>query len=216
MPTVHNPLGTVMPEARRREICAVADRYDLFILDDDAYAFLEADPPPSFAALAPDRAFSVCSFSKPFAPAMKLAFLTFPERSAEKLISIIKVTTSGISVLLAEAAARLIRSGGLPPLLASKRVEAAERQKFARIILDGIPLRAHPTAFHFWIDLPPDKPAAALAARLEQDGVLVSTSEAFKATPDVQANGIRVAMGTLRSHDVLKEGLEKLHHQLRA
>ena len=215
MPTVHNPLGTVMPENRRREICAVADRHDLSILDDDAYAFLEADPPPSFAALAPDRAFSVSSFSKSFAPAMKLAFLTFPEGSAEKLISIIKVTTSGTSVLLAEAAARLIRSGDMARLLEAKRAEATERQKIAHAVLNGVSVRAHPTAFHLWIDLPPHQSAASVAERLEQDEVLVSSSDNFRATPYVQANGLRVAMGSARSHDILRQGLEKVHRHLR-
>ncbi|MGE5112512.1 MAG: PLP-dependent aminotransferase family protein [Acidobacteriaceae bacterium] len=215
MPTVHNPLGTVMPEDRRREICDVADRHGLTILDDDAYAFLEADPPPSFAALAPDRAFSVSSFSKPFAPAMKLAFLAFPESYADQLISIIKVTTSGTSAILAEVAARLIRSGDMASLLAAKRAEAAERQKIARAVLEGISVRAHPTAFHLWIDLPRHQPAAGLAERLEQDGILVSSSDNFRATPEVEASGIRIAMGTVRSHAVLQEGLEIVRRHLR-
>lgn len=64
MPTVHSPLGAVMDEPTRHRLLAVAQRHNLLIIEDAAYAFLEPDPPPSFLALAPDRTVYIGGFSK--------------------------------------------------------------------------------------------------------------------------------------------------------
>lgn len=213
-PTVHNPLGTVMPESRRREICEVARKCDLFILDDDAYRFLANDAPPSFAALEPNRGFSVWSFTKPFAPMMKLSFLTFPERYTENLTAMLRVTSSGAPVLFAEMAARLIQSGAMQELIAAKREEAARRQRWAREIFDGLKVQAHPTSYHLWIELPEDRSAKAIADRLEREGILVSPADGFRATPSVRANGLRIALGTVHDPARLREGLERVRAQI--
>lgn len=51
MPSLHNPTAAVMPEARRREIAAIAARHDMPIIEDDCYGFLVPDAPPPMAAL---------------------------------------------------------------------------------------------------------------------------------------------------------------------
>jgi DNA-binding transcriptional MocR family regulator len=195
MPTVQNPLGTVMPLARRMELCDVAQRRNLWMIDDDAYHFIEAAPPPSFAALAPELAFTVRSLTKPVAPVMKLAYLVFPERLSAEVIAALRFTSSGVSSVLAKMASRMVHDGSMQRLIEAKRVEGAARLAKAKEILSGINLRAHPNAFHFWIDLPPEKFARSVADALLADGVLVSQSDDFVATSAVAANGLRVALG---------------------
>jgi DNA-binding transcriptional MocR family regulator len=214
MPTVHNPLGIVMPEDRRLEICRVASEHNLFLLDDDAYNFLEANSPPSFAALAPERAFSVWSFSKPFAPVMKFSFLTFPQQYEEKLTSMIRVTSSGAPGIFAEMATRLIQSHELTSVLVRKREEAARRQKLARSILEGLDLQAHETSYHLWIKLPSDKPANRVVEQLRSDGILTSSSDAYRATQEVKVNGLRIALSCVRDVAILHEALQKVRERL--
>jgi DNA-binding transcriptional MocR family regulator len=214
MPTVHNPTGTIMPENRRREICEVARKHDLTIIDDDAYRFTAASPPPSFAMLAPERAFSVWSFTKPVAPAMKLAFLTFPEPYTDALMEMLKVTTSGVPGIFAEIGTRLIRSGALESLLAAKREEGARRQKMAQEILAGTNLQGHPTSFHVWISLPADKSANVVCEQLKADGVLVNSSDDYRATPGVKVNGMRIALGAARDAATLREGLQRVRERI--
>lgn len=43
VPNACNPTGTTMDEARRREIYSLASEYDLIILEDDPYYFLQYD-----------------------------------------------------------------------------------------------------------------------------------------------------------------------------
>jgi DNA-binding transcriptional MocR family regulator len=64
IPTLQNPTTSIMPEARRREIVAIAARHDLTIVEDDVYGFLPEDAPPPLAALAPERTVYIASLSK--------------------------------------------------------------------------------------------------------------------------------------------------------
>jgi len=217
MPTVHNPLGTVMPEPRRRQMCDVARRRGLMIIEDDAYRFLDAAAPPPFAALAPDLTFSVRSFTKEFAPWMKLSYLVFPQGYEEKLTLMARVTSSGAAELFAETAARLIESGELAKLVAAKRADAAERQVLARRILEGLPLRGHATSYHVWVDLPAGVTAAAVAQELkERDGILVTPSDNFRANASVEANGLRIALGTVRDEGTLSGALRRVREAIGA
>lgn len=127
MPTVHNSLGTIMPETRRREICEVAGKHGLFILDDDAYRFLEEKPPPASRSCPRPSIFDL-ELYEAFCAAMKLALLSFPDGYEETLTAMIQVTCSGASLIFADIAARLIRSGSLTNLLARRRENAARPQ----------------------------------------------------------------------------------------
>lgn len=206
MPTVHNPLGYVMPVERRKELVDVARQYDLAVFDDDAYGFCEAKPPANFAELAPERSYFVHSFTKPYAPAMKMAFVVFPAGCEAKMDSALRSISSGASALFAEVAAQMIQKGEMETLLQEKRAEATLRQQMAKEAFAGLMTTAHPTSFHVWIELPPEQPSAALAAKLASDEVIVSAS-AGAAVGDKAANGIRVALGATRDLNALKTGL---------
>lgn len=215
MPSLHNPLGTVMPETRRHEICEVARRHDLVILDDDAYGFLEADAPPSFAVLAKERASSVYSFTKAVCPLTKVSFLTVPRELSERLSDVIRITSSGASALFAEVVCRLIQGGELSSFIAAKREDAARLQTLAGSALNGCKIRAHPTSYHVWVELE-EKPAARLAAELKSQGILVSSSDAYRATETVKVNGVRLALGNVRNPAILGRTLEIVRNVIQA
>lgn len=81
IPTIQNPTGTVMPEARRREMLALARKYDVAIFEDDCYADLiySGERPPSLHALDGDGRVVYCgTFSKTVAPALRVGYLVAP------------------------------------------------------------------------------------------------------------------------------------------
>ena len=71
----------------------------LWVIEDDAYAFLEAAPPAAFAALVPERTFYLSSLSKPFAPGLKAALLCVPSEFAPAVEHAGLLTSSGTSAL---------------------------------------------------------------------------------------------------------------------
>jgi 2-aminoadipate transaminase len=77
IPTVQNPNATVMSEARRREILAVAARFDVPVFEDECHADLTSSGvrPPALRALDGDgRVVHIGSFSKTIAPALRLGY----------------------------------------------------------------------------------------------------------------------------------------------
>jgi 2-aminoadipate transaminase len=78
IPTVQNPTGRVMSEARRHQIIAVAKEHDLPIFEDDCYADLifAGGRPPAIRALDDDGRVVYCgSFSKSIGPAIRVGFI---------------------------------------------------------------------------------------------------------------------------------------------
>ena len=93
-------------------------------------------------------------------------------------------------------------------------IEGARRQKMAQEILAGTNLQGHPTSFHVWISLPADKSANVVCEQLKADGVLVNSSDDYRATPGVKVNGMRIALGAARDAATLREGLQRVRERI--
>jgi DNA-binding transcriptional MocR family regulator len=131
------------------------------------------------------------------------------------LTKIIRVTSSGAAEIFVETAARLLERGELAKLVAAKRADAAERQMLARGILEGLTVRGYATSYHLWVELPARVTAAGVAKELkERDGILVTPSDNFRATPEVEANGLRLALGTVRDEGTLGGALRRVREAM--
>ncbi|MGA2895443.1 MAG: PLP-dependent aminotransferase family protein [Xanthobacteraceae bacterium] len=78
IPTVQNPTGTIMSEARRLELLRLADTYGVPIFEDDCYADLiwDGQRPPALHALSKNRnVIHIGSFSKSIAPALRVGYI---------------------------------------------------------------------------------------------------------------------------------------------
>src|SRR5437588_12013965 len=67
IPTVQNPTGSIMPQARRIELLKLADQYGVAIFEDDCYADLIWDgqrPPALYAMSKNGGVIHIGSFSK--------------------------------------------------------------------------------------------------------------------------------------------------------
>src|ERR1700723_2222830 len=78
IPTVQNPTGTIMPEARRHELLRLASEYGVPIFEDDCYADLiwDGKRPPALYAMSKDvGVVHIGSFSKSLAPALRVGYI---------------------------------------------------------------------------------------------------------------------------------------------
>jgi 2-aminoadipate transaminase len=81
IPTVQNPTGTIMPEARRLELLKLSQQYGVPIFEDDCYADLIWDgerPPAIYAMSGNGGVIHIGSFSKSIAPALRVGFIVAP------------------------------------------------------------------------------------------------------------------------------------------
>ena len=78
IPTVQNPTGTIMSEARRHELLRLAAEHGVPIFEDDCYADLIWDgrrPPALYAMSEHGGVIHIGSFSKSIAPALRVGYI---------------------------------------------------------------------------------------------------------------------------------------------
>lgn len=81
IPSFQNPTGVTMPAERRRELVRVCAERDVMIVEDDPYPLLSFDrsgPLPSMHGMDPEHVIHLGSFSKIFAPGLRVGWLVAP------------------------------------------------------------------------------------------------------------------------------------------
>ena len=107
IPTIQNPLGTVMPEARRRQIAAIATTHNVAIVEDDVHSFMLSSPPPPLSFFAPENSYYILSTSKSIAGGLRIGYLVAPQRMVEPLATSLRATVWMAAPLMA----RSLRNG---------------------------------------------------------------------------------------------------------
>jgi DNA-binding transcriptional MocR family regulator len=207
IPTLQNPLGTVMPEARRREIAAIAVRHNVAIVEDNVHSFMLPNPPKPLSSFAPENSYYILSTSKSIAGGMRIGYLVAPERMVEPLATSLRATVWMAAPLMAEIASEWILDGTANRLVEQKRAEAAARQSIAAAALAGFHFDAHPLSFHLWLHLPEPWRSNEFSAQLRRRGVAVTPAEAFVPGREEPPHAVRVCIGAPRSRVQLEKGL---------
>ncbi|MFJ5685835.1 PLP-dependent aminotransferase family protein [Streptomyces sp. NPDC093099] len=195
MPTLHNPLGWVMPATDRARLIALARQHGLLIIEDASYAYLVEDPPPPLAATAPDITIYVSGLSKSVATGLRVGFVVAPPSAMPSLERAIRATTWNTPALTTAIACRWLADGTVDRLEARKREDAKTRQSLAGRELAGLPLVSHPSSYFAWLPLPDDARADRLTATLARQRILVTTAEPFT-TSTHTPQAIRLALGS--------------------
>jgi 2-aminoadipate transaminase len=91
IPTIQNPTGTIMPEARRAELLKLSQQYGVPVFEDDCYADLiwDGKRPPAIHAM--DQAGGVIhigSFSKSIAPALRVGYIVAPWNVLSRMLAL--------------------------------------------------------------------------------------------------------------------------------
>jgi DNA-binding transcriptional MocR family regulator len=195
MPTLQNPLGSVMDEPQRRRLVELARRHDLILIEDGAYAFLGETNPPPLVCMAPERTVYVSGLSKSVSSGLRVGFLAAPAAWMRALEEAVRTTTWSTPALTVALACTWIESGHVDQLEARKRADARRRQGIARKALAGLHCTAHPTSYFTWLNLPAQVRAEQVSNILRAQRIAVATAEAFCVTPQVP-QALRLAIGS--------------------
>src|SRR6202000_1565555 len=98
IPTVQNPTGTILPEARRAELLRLAEQYGVPVFEDDCYADLIWDgkrPPAIHAMSKTNNVIHIGSFSKSIAPALRVVYIVAPWAALSRMLALKTVAGSG-------------------------------------------------------------------------------------------------------------------------
>ncbi|CAF1013082.1 unnamed protein product [Adineta steineri] len=115
IPNGSNPTGASMSHERKKDIYTIAQKYNLLIIEDDPYYFLQfKKPDPSFLSMDTDgRVIRLDSMSKVLSAGMRLGFLTAPIPLWQKLVYHQQVTSMHASSLSQMVALKLLEKWGL-------------------------------------------------------------------------------------------------------
>lgn len=193
--THQNPTNSIMPESRRLEIAEIAREFDLYIIDDDIYGFLETGTLyQPLSAYAPERSVYLTSLSKSLLPALRIGYLYAPPQTLSRLSSMVRSSVWMPSPLMAQLASNLITSGRGAQLVRVQQEEAAERQRLARQILGSYDIRTQTNSFHLWLELPEPWTSDEFANLARANGVIVVSGSQFLAQRSASTRGVRIAL----------------------
>ncbi|WP_193615740.1 PLP-dependent aminotransferase family protein [Massilia sp. YMA4] len=212
-PTLQNPTAVTMPETRRRELAAIAQRCHVRIVEDDPYWLLADAAPPPVATFAPQQVYYISTLSKCLSPGLRVAFVLIRDpRERERFMAALRSFALMAAPLTAALATQWILDGSADGLLAGVRSEARLRHRLARDILAGRYSGAG-DGLHVWLELPAYWPAAQFALAADSEGIAVTPAQAF-ATDGAAANAIRISLGSIKQRGHLQAGLQRLSHLL--
>jgi DNA-binding transcriptional MocR family regulator len=186
VPTLQNPLGSIMPDAQKAALEHWCDARGIALIEDDTYADLIDDDTPLPALKAWDQTGNVihcASFHKTLAPGIRLGWIAGGRWHAR--IAMLKYTQSRANDLLPQlAVADFMASGGFDRHLRRfRRTLQHQRQQLADAIAGHFPTGTRLTiprgGLTLWVALPAGNSSEALFHAALQRGIRIAPGTLF-------------------------------------
>ncbi len=207
IPTLHNPTTAIMPEKRRRKIAVIAKDYDVAIVEDENYRFLQPDPPPLVSSFARERCFLVGGVSKALAAGLRIGYVVPPPQMHRRLLHNLAATTIMAAGLTAEIAAGWIEDGTVDLSIQNKQREAAARNELVKSILGPYSYTGKKHAYFIWLELPEAWRLNQFVAEAYRRGVAVTPADAFVVGYAPVSNAVRIALSPAKDRSTLERAL---------
>jgi 2-aminoadipate transaminase len=139
-PSCQNPTGLHYSEQRRRDIVALAERYDFYVLEDDLYGDLALPgSAPSLRSFdAKRRVLYVKSFSKTLLPGLRIAGLEAPTSLRSRIEDAKRSVDLSSNGLMQRALERFLASGRYDEHLLAARARYTEAyERFSAFLKPG-------------------------------------------------------------------------------
>ncbi|XP_023138536.2 kynurenine/alpha-aminoadipate aminotransferase, mitochondrial isoform X1 [Amphiprion ocellaris] len=115
IPNGGNPTGASMTAERKKEVYELARLYDMLIIEDDPYYFLQFEKPwaPTFLSMDVDgRIIRTDSFSKILSSGLRIGFVTGPKPLVDRVVLHIQASTMHTSSFTQLMVSQLLHSWG--------------------------------------------------------------------------------------------------------
>ncbi len=214
VPNHHNPAGVTLSAGRRPQIVEIAARHGVLILEDDPYGLLgfEGGPLPSLHSLDPDGVIYLGSFSKTFAPGVRVGWAVAPHAVREKLVLASEAAILCPSALNQLAVATYLESHDWRAQVDVFRGLYRERaEAMLDALADLIPFATWTTprgGFYVWLTLPEGLDAGAMLPRAVTERVAYVPGTAFYA--DGQGRSSMRLSYCYPTPERIREGIRRL------
>ncbi len=201
MPTFQNPLGSLMPEERKRELVELLARHEVPLIEDDVYGELHFGARRPLPAKAYDRRGLVMhcnSFSKSLAPGWRIGW-TAAGRYAEQVARRKLMGSLSAAVPSQEGLSEYLLQGGyerhLRQLRATlERYQAAALRAVGKHFPPGTRVTRPEGGYFLWLELPAGIDALQLHRLALAHAISIAPGHLFSADRR-HANGLRLNCG---------------------
>lgn len=197
MPHAHNPTACTYGDDRRDAIAAIAQRFNVLIIEDDVNLRDPGRELRHFTTICPATTIYISSLSKVVAPGLRVGTLVAPRVFRDVLLAASQTTSWMSPPLMAEIACAWIADG-------TARELADERIRLSRSLqadvadsLKGLSYHVDPDNPHIWLVLGEGWRADEFAERCGAAGVLVASSTQFAMRPGLAPEAVRLCLTNL-------------------
>jgi DNA-binding transcriptional MocR family regulator len=215
IPNHQNPAGVSLSLERRHHLAALAEQYDLMIVEDNPYGLLDFNDTRrvSLKSLLPERVIYVCTLSKLFAPGVRTGWIAAPAPIRDKLVLLREAADlcpPNLTQMLMEA------WFGTQPWQAQVRRFTNLYEERAKVMLaslekympDGVTWTVPTGAFYIWLTVPGGIDTSALLPKAVQRRVAYVPGRGFFADGSGE-NHLRLSF-SFPETDRIAEGVSRL------
>lgn len=215
IPNFQNPSGVTMSPERRRRLLELARQYDIPVVEDDPYGRLRFDgghmkPLRSLD----DEVIYLGTFSKIFAPGLRLGWVTAPKPILAKVL-LVKQAADLCGSNFAQCTAERYFQGTRwrRTLAALTRTYAERRDAMVAALEEHFPPEARWTkpdgGFFIWVELPAYVDCASMLAEAVERGVTYAPGDGFYPDGTTGKNCMRLAF-CYATPEQIEEAIKRL------
>lgn len=218
IPRFHNPLGHSYSNWEKKKIVELAEKYDVYIVEDDFLGDLDPDAKadPLFSFNPSGRVIYIKSFSKVFLPGLRIAALVLPSLMVRNFLRH-KFSSDFNSPALSQGALEIYLKSGMftKHLQKIKEVYRKKMQILQEACQLLLPAGTHFTkpvsGFYLSIRLPENVTAKQVIHMLYEQGVLIDDASRMFLAEHKPDNLLRLSISQV-DEDQIKTGVERLAH----
>lgn len=188
MTNFQNPLGSLMPDAKKKALVELLTRHEVALIEDDVYGelyFGERRPVPAKAFDTAGLVMHCSSFSKCLAPGYRIGWAA-PGRFTRSVARMKLTTTLGASAPAQAGLAAYLEKGGYDRHLRKLRHTLAKQQAdFVQTVSRYFPAGTRATrpagGYFLWVEMPPKANALEVHRLALSQGISVAPGPIFSA-----------------------------------
>ncbi len=222
IPNFHNPTGTCLNSARRRQLIVLAERYNVPILEDDFVGDLryEGRAQPSLKALDPGgQVIYVSTFSKMLMPGLRVGFLVADGPVYDSLFNFKRLSDLATSTLIQRALEAYVTVGRYQAYLRRSCQVFRKRRDVMmaaihRYLPAGVYFDPPQGGLHLWLRLPEGLSSDELLPLACKKGVAFAPGSSFFLEGSAEPGWMRLNF-VASSVEEIDEGIQRLGKALK-
>ncbi|GAA1377713.1 aminotransferase-like domain-containing protein [Streptomyces beijiangensis] len=215
IPNFHNPSGVTLAAGRRAEIVEICRAYDVLVVEDNPYGLLGFDgrTHPALRSLDPVNVVYLGSFSKTFAPGLRVGWVLAPRAVREKLVLAMESATLCPPTLNQMIVSRYLATHDWQGRISVFREDYRERRDamlaaLERYMPPGCTWTVPDGGFYVWVTVPEGVDTKAMLPRAVAARVAYASGSGFYAD---KSGGRRLRLSyCYPTPERIREGVRRL------